>query len=195
MKSLKKKIREEATVLSPSVIKVDSFLNHCIDPLFMKEIGEVFQERFSDERVTKIITLESSGIAPAVMTGLVLDVPVVFLRKQKSLTLQDDLFTADVYSYTKQTENKISIARDHLGDQDRVLIIDDLLANGQALKGMVEIVQQSGADIAGCGVVIEKGFQDGGDDLRSEHIRVEALASIHSMSEEEITFKEKDVTR
>lgn len=192
MEALKQKIQQEGTVLSPSVIKVDSFLNHCIEPSFMQEIGEAFADKFNNESVTKIITLESSGIAPATMTGLVLGVPVVFLRKQKSLTMQNDLLTANVYSYTKQTENTISIAEKYLSEQDHVLIIDDLLANGEALQGMVDIVQESGASLAGCGVVIEKAFQSGGKALRQKNIRVEALASITSLKNGAITFTEQE---
>ncbi|AKG03833.1 MULTISPECIES: xanthine phosphoribosyltransferase [Salimicrobium] len=192
MKALEEKIREEAVVLSPSVIKVDSFLNHSVDPSFMKDIGEAFYTKFKNEPVTKIITLESSGIAPAVMTGLFFDVPVVFLRKQKSLTLNDQLFTADVYSYTKETTNSISISKEYLSENDHVLIIDDLLANGQALKGMIDIVRESGAGLAGCGIVIEKGFQNGGSDLRKSNIRIESLAIISEMTEETITFSERE---
>ncbi|PBB05688.1 xanthine phosphoribosyltransferase [Salimicrobium humidisoli] len=192
MKALEEKIRKEAVVLSPSVIKVDSFLNHSVDPSFMKDIGEAFYRKFKNEPVTKIITLESSGIAPAVMTGLFFDVPVVFLRKQKSLTLNDQLFTADVYSYTKETTNSISISKEYLSENDHVLIIDDLLANGQALKGMIDIVRESGAGLAGCGIVIEKGFQNGGSDLRASNIRIESLAIISDMSEVTITFTERE---
>ncbi|WP_347862333.1 xanthine phosphoribosyltransferase [Salimicrobium sp. PL1-032A] len=195
MEALKQKIREEGTVLSPSVIKVDSFLNHYIDPSFMQDIGEAFAAKFRDEPVTKIITLESSGIAPATMTGLILGVPVVFLRKQKSLTMQQELLTATVYSYTKQTENTISIAQKYLSPSDHVLIIDDLLANGEALQGMVDIVHKSGASLAGSGVVIEKSFQSGGQALREKNIRVEALASIASLENDQITFTEQEATK
>ncbi|SDJ24457.1 xanthine phosphoribosyltransferase [Salimicrobium halophilum] len=194
MEALKRKIREEGTILSPSVIKVDAFLNHCIEPSFMQEIGEVFADKFNNEPVTKIITLESSGIAPATMTGLILGVPVIFLRKQKSLTMQNNLLTATVYSYTKQTENTISIAEKYLSEKDHVLIIDDLLANGEALQGMVDIVQKSDASLAGCGVVIEKAFQAGGKSLRQRNIRVEALASIASLENDTITFTEQEAT-
>src|SRR5699024_9882378 len=132
MESLKQKILTEGKVLSDSVIKVDAFLNHQVDPAFMQSIGEEFASRFVELSITKILTLESSGIAPAVMTGLSLGVPVVFARKRKSLTLNEHLYSAEVYSYTKNESNEISISKDYIDSDDVILIIDDILANGQA---------------------------------------------------------------
>ncbi|CAN2248990.1 xanthine phosphoribosyltransferase [Bacillus subtilis] len=188
MEALKRKIEEEGVVLSDQVLKVDSFLNHQIDPLLMQKIGDEFAARFAKDGITKIVTIESSGIAPAVMTGLQLGVPVVFARKHKSLTLTDNLLTASVYSFTKQTESQIAVSGTHLSDQDHVLIIDDFLANGQAAHGLVSIVKQAGASIAGLGIVIEKSFQPGRDELVKLGYRVESLARIQSLEEEKVSF-------
>ncbi|MFE8695734.1 xanthine phosphoribosyltransferase [Cytobacillus sp. FJAT-53684] len=181
-------IKEEGIVLSDSVLKVDSFLNHQINPRLMYEIGKEFSNRFKEDRITKILTIESSGIAPSVMTGLQLDVPVIFARKKKSLTLVNDLLTAKVYSFTKQESNDISVSNKYLNEKDRVLIIDDFLANGQAAIGLAEIVKQANAEIAGIGIVIEKGFQNGGQLLREQGLRVESLARIHSLDNGEVSF-------
>lgn len=181
-------IKKEGIVLSDSVLKVDSFLNHQIDPQLMYEIGKEFANRFKEEGITKILTIESSGIAPSVMAGLQLHVPVIFARKRKSLTLVNDLLTSKVYSFTKQESNDISVSNKYLNENDRVLIIDDFLANGQAALGLVEIAKQAKAEIAGIGIVIEKGFQDGGSSLREKGFRVESLARIASLNNGEVTF-------
>lgn len=188
MELLKEKIKQEGKVLSDTVLKVDSFLNHQIDPELMLEIGKEFAARFKDEGVTKILTLESSGIAPAVMTGLYLNVPVVFARKRKSLTLVNDLLTAEVYSFTKQETNEISVSQKFISENDRLLIIDDFLANGQAALGLADIVDQAKASIAGMGIVIEKGFQDGGKQLREKGYKVESLAIVQSLANSKVTF-------
>ncbi|MCA1027172.1 xanthine phosphoribosyltransferase [Cytobacillus kochii] len=188
MELLKEKIKQEGKVLSDTVLKVDSFLNHQIDPELMLEIGKEFAARFKDEGVTKILTLESSGIAPAVMTGLYLNVPVVFARKRKSLTLVNDLLTAEVYSFTKQETNEISVSQKFISENDRLLIIDDFLANGQAALGLADIVDQAKASIAGMGIVIEKGFQDGGKQLRKKGYKVESLAIVQSLADSKVTF-------
>lgn len=181
-------IKEEGMVLSDSVLKVDSFLNHQINPQLMFEIGKEFANRFKEDGITKIVTLESSGIAPSVMAGLHLGIPVIFARKKKSLTLVNDLLTAKVYSFTKQESNDISVSKKYLGENDRVLIIDDFLANGQAAIGLADIVKQANAEIAGIGIVIEKGFQDGGTLLREQGYRVESLATIQSLNDGKVTF-------
>ncbi|WP_085507657.1 xanthine phosphoribosyltransferase [Thalassobacillus devorans] len=194
MKALEQKIVTEGNVLSDSVIKVDSFLNHQIDPLLMKQIGQEFADRFSDTKITKVLTLESSGIAPATMTGLILGVPVVFAKKRKPITLAEH-FSTEVYSFTKKEMNNITIAKEFLKPDDNILLIDDFLANGQAVSGMVDIIKQAGASLAGVGIVIEKGFQHGGKILRQEGIRVESLAIISSMKNKQITFdKERALT-
>ncbi|KEZ50661.1 MULTISPECIES: xanthine phosphoribosyltransferase [Metabacillus] len=188
---LQEKIKLEGKVLSDQVLKVDSFLNHQIDPFLMREVGKEFAGRFKNEGITKILTLESSGIAPSVMTGLELNAPVVFARKRSSLTLKGKLLTAAVYSFTKQEENTIAVSGEHLNETDRVLIIDDFLANGQAALGLAEIVKQSGAEIAGIGIVIEKSFQDGGKLLREKGFRVESLARIESLENGAVQFLDK----
>lgn len=189
MEELKEKILLEGEAISSTVLKVDSFLNHQIDPGFMKRVGEQFAARFKNEQITKILTIESSGISPAVMTGLALNVPVIFARKRKSLTLKDDLYIAKVYSYTKQEMNEIAISHHFLQKDDRVLLIDDFLAHGQALRGLIDIVQQADATFVGAGIVIEKGFQSGGDQLRSEGINVESLAIIESLADGKIRLR------
>ena len=189
MKALEEKILQEGKALSDTVLKVDAFLNHQIDPELMRQIGEAFAEKFANDRITKILTIESSGIAPAVMTGLVMDVPVVFARKRKSLTLTDNLYIADVYSYTKQTSSEIAISKDFLNEDDVVLLMDDFLANGQALLGLIDIVKQANATFVGAGIVIEKGFQKGGDAIREQGVRIESLANIASLENGVITFR------
>ncbi|USK32258.1 xanthine phosphoribosyltransferase [Bacillus sp. F19] len=191
MKLLQDKINIEGKVLSNQVLKVDSFLNHQIDAFLMKEVGKEFADRFKNDGITKIVTIESSGIAPSVMAALELNVPVVFARKRKSLTLTDQLLTASVYSFTKQEENTIAVSGEHLTSEDRVLVIDDFLANGQAALGLAKIVEQAGATLAGIGIVIEKSFQEGGKILREKGFRVESLARIKSLENHEVQFLEE----
>ncbi|EOS8269997.1 TPA: xanthine phosphoribosyltransferase [Bacillus paranthracis] len=192
MKVLQEKILNEGKVLSGDVLKVDAFLNHQIDPVLMQEIGKEFAKRFKEENITKIVTIESSGIAPAVMAALELGVKVIFARKRKSLTLQDNMYVASVYSFTKQETNEISLSRNHIDETDRVLIIDDFLANGQAALGLMSLVEQAGASIAGLGIVIEKAFQDGGKKLREQGVRVESLAEIASLDNNAVTFVQQE---
>ncbi|GAB2552773.1 xanthine phosphoribosyltransferase [Gracilibacillus alcaliphilus] len=192
MDLLKKKIQTEGKVLSDTVLKVDAFLNHQIDPVLMQEIGKEFANRFREKGITKVLTLESSGIAPATMTGLELGIPVIFARKRQSLTLTDHLYTAEVYSFTKQVTSKVSVSQDFIKQGDNLLIIDDFLANGQAAFGLIDIAEQAGADVAGIGIVIEKGFQKGGQALRDKGICVESLAIIDSLADHQVTFKEED---
>lgn len=191
MRELEEKIKTDGRVLGTDILKVDSFLNHQIDPALMKRMGEEFYDAFKDQNVTKVITVESSGIAPAVMTGLCFNKPVVFARKHKSLTLKDDLYTADVYSFTKQTSNKISVSKNFLDSSDNVLIIDDFLANGQAVKGLADIVKDAGATIAGAGIVIEKSFQKGRSLVDDMGIKVLSLARIKEFKDGQVVF-EKD---
>lgn len=194
MELLKSKIVQDGKVLSDQVLKVDTFLNHQIDPPLMQAIGEEFAKRFENEGITKILTIESSGIAPSVMAGLVLGVPVVFARKRKSLTLVDHLYTASVHSFTKGETNDISVSKDFLTSGDTVLIIDDFLANGQAALGLLDIVEQANAKVAGVGIVIEKGFQPGGEQIRQQGIRVESLAIIASLENGEVKFAEEAIS-
>lgn len=190
MEQLKQKIRNEGIVLSDRVLKVDAFLNHQIDPVLMQQIGQEFARRFRDEKITKIVTIEASGIAPAIMAGLELGVPVIFARKHQSLTLTDHLLTASVYSFTKQVESTIAISTTHLSPNDRVLVIDDFLANGKAAKGLISIIQQAGASIAGLGIVIEKSFQAGRQELEEAGFRVESLARVAALSDGQVVFVE-----
>lgn len=188
MQALHTKIREEGIVLSDQVLKVDAFLNHQIDPALMHAIGEEFARRFEGLGITKIVTLEASGIAPAVMTGLCLGVPVIFARKHASLTLTEHLLTASVYSFTKQTESTVAISPRHLNQDDRVLIIDDFLANGRASQALISIIHQANAAVVGIGIVIEKSFQSGRAQLDEQGYRVESLARVASLAGGEVAF-------
>jgi xanthine phosphoribosyltransferase len=195
MKQLQEKIMTDGQVLSDSVLKVDSFLNHQIDPVLMQAIGEEFASKFADEGITKILTLESSGIAPAMMTGLVLGVPVIFARKRKSLTLVSDLYTASVHSFTKNETNDISVSQKFIDSNDVVLILDDFLANGQAVLGLIDIIEQADAALGGVAIVIEKGFQNGGKMIRGRGVRVESLAIISSLADGQVEFSEEAMVR
>lgn len=192
MKELEEKIRQFGTVLPGNVLKVDAFLNHQVDPVLMQHIGQEFAARFKDAKITKVWTVESSGIAPAVMTGLVLGVPVIFARKHKSLTLNSSMYTADVYSYTKKTTNQISISKRYVDKTDRVLLIDDFLANGQAVEGMLQIADQAGVEVVGAGIVIEKCFQPGSAELAAKGVRVESLAKVSSLADGQVSFKQTE---
>ncbi|MBS9337510.1 xanthine phosphoribosyltransferase [Fructobacillus parabroussonetiae] len=189
MKELEKRIQADGRVLGKNILKVDSFLNHQIDPQLMQDMGKEFARFFADEGVTKILTIEASGIAPAVMAGLALDVPVVFGRKSKSQILTDDALTADVYSYTKQTTNQIRVDKRFLTADDRVLLIDDFLANGQALLGLKAIADQANASIVGSGIVIEKAFQQGRQNaLDAGLTNVHSLARIAAFEDGQVLF-------
>lgn len=191
MRLLKEKIVSEGKVLSENVLKVDTFLNHQIDPLLMQAIGEEFANRYKDAGITKILTIESSGIAPSMFAGINLGVPVVFARKRKSLTLSGNLYSSKVHSFTKGETNDISVSKDFIGSEDVVLIIDDFLANGQAVLGLLDIVEQANAITSGVGIVIEKGFQNGGSMVREKGIRVESLAIIKSLADGKVEFVEE----
>jgi len=188
LKLLEEKINADGRVLNENVLKVDSFLNHQIDPQLMNEIGKEFARLFQNDTITKIVTIESSGIAPAVMTGLHMNVPVVFARKRKSATLMEDLLTARVHSFTKNETHDLSISKQYITENDRVLIIDDFLANGQASLALVKMAEQANAVVAGIGIVIEKSFQPGANLLKQEGYRVESLARISSLSNGEVKF-------
>ncbi|WP_122901075.1 xanthine phosphoribosyltransferase [Acinetobacter sp. B51(2017)] len=188
MHALEQKILAEGIVLSDQVLKVDSFLNHQIDPKLMQQIGQEFARLFKDAGITKIITIEASGIAPAVMAGLELDVPVIFARKYQSLTLKDDLYRSKVFSFTKQTESTIAISNKHISASDKVLVIDDFLANGQAALGLADLIHQAEAEVVGIGIVIEKSFQPGRDILLEKGYRVESLARVKSLGNGTVEF-------
>lgn len=188
MHALEQKILAEGIVLSDQVLKVDSFLNHQIDPKLMQKIGQEFARLFKDAGITKIITIEASGIAPAVMAGLELGVPVIFARKYQSLTLKDDLYRSKVFSFTKQIESTIAISNKHISASDKVLVIDDFLANGQAALGLADLIHQAQAEVVGIGIVIEKSFQPGRDILLEKGYRVESLARVKSLSNGNVEF-------
>ncbi|MDY6537163.1 xanthine phosphoribosyltransferase [Acinetobacter faecalis] len=188
MQALEQKILAEGIVLSEEVLKVDSFLNHQIDPAMMQLIGQEFARLFKDASITKIITIEASGIAPAVMAGLELGVPVIFARKYQSLTLKDDLYRSKVFSFTKQIESTIAISNKHISSTDKVLVIDDFLANGQAALGLADLIHQANAEVIGIGIVIEKSFQPGRDLLLEKGYRVESLARVKSLANGTVEF-------
>ncbi|MCD2255139.1 xanthine phosphoribosyltransferase [Agrilactobacillus fermenti] len=188
MKILEDRILRDGQVLGHDVLKVDNFLNHQVDPMLMEEIGKEFHRLFKNEKITKVLTVESSGIAPAIFTGLAFGVPVVFARKHKSVTLKDELYTSVVYSYTKKTSNHIAISKRFLNEDDRVLVVDDFLANGQAVKGLIDIIDQANASLAGIGIVIEKTFQKGRQLIDKEGIHVESLARIKAFEDGKVVF-------
>lgn len=188
MHALEQKILSEGIVLSDQVLKVDAFLNHQIDPVLMQQIGKEFAARFKDAGITKIITIEASGIAPAVMAGLELGVPVIFARKYQSLTLKDDLYRSKVFSFTKQIESTIAISNKHISSSDKALVIDDFLANGQAALGLADLIHQAKAEVVGIGIVIEKSFQPGRQLLLDKGYRVESLARIKSLENGAVKF-------
>jgi len=192
MDLLKKKILSEGRVIGSEILKVDSFLNHQVDPSLMQAIGAEFASIFAGQGITKVVTIESSGIAPAIFAGLNLGVPVIFAKKTESRNLDTETYHAAVHSFTRGGEYIIRVSKRYLSSEDTVLFIDDFLARGRALLGLLEIAGQAGARVAGAGVVIEKGFQDGGSLIRNMGIRVESLAIIKEMSEEGlITFADK----
>ncbi|MDT2848608.1 xanthine phosphoribosyltransferase [Vagococcus carniphilus] len=192
MKELLEKILKDGTVLEEDVLKVDSFLTHQIDPELMSLVGKTFADKYRDKGITKIVTIESSGIAPAVFIGLELGVPVIFARKQKSLTMTTELLTASVYSFTKQTTNNISISTKFLTEQDKVLVVDDFLANGQAALGLIELCQQAGANVEAINIVIEKSFQNGRSLLEEKGYKVDSLARIKSLKNNKVHFVEDE---
>ncbi|RBP57643.1 xanthine phosphoribosyltransferase [Alkalibaculum bacchi] len=190
MNLLKDKILTDGHAIGSNILKVDSFLNHQIDVKLLDEIGKVFYERFKEDRITKILTIEASGIALAVITAQYFDnIPVVFAKKTESLNLDKDLYTSEVYSFTKNKSYKIMVSKKYINSTDRILIIDDFLANGKAILGLKEIIDQANATLAGAGIVIEKGFQEGGDIIRDMGIKIESLAIIDSIEDGVVTFK------
>lgn len=192
MELLKEKIRQHGIVLNENVLKVDSFLNHQIDPGLMAAIGDEFARRFREEGITKVLTIESSGIAPALMTALSLGAGLLFARKRKSLTLTSDLYTEKVYSFTKQETSDVTVSKSFIGPGETVLVIDDFLANGEAAFGLARIAGQAGARVAGIGIVIEKAFQPGRAKLLEAGYRVESLARIASLGDGAVTFAENE---
>jgi xanthine phosphoribosyltransferase len=189
MQLLKEKIINEGKVKEGNILKVDNFLNHRLDIQFLQEVGKEFKRIFSDVNINKILTIEASGIAIASIVAQYFDnIPVVFAKKAKSQNLDGDLYTSTVKSYIYSKNYTITVAQKFLQKNDNILIIDDFLAEGNAMKGLIDVVNQSKANVAGVGIVIEKGYQNGGKDLRNMGIRVESLAIIDDMNENEIIF-------
>lgn len=189
MIALEQKILNEGTVLEGHVLKVGSFLNQQLDVDFLVEMGKEIDRIYKNDGVTKLLTVEASGIAVAVAAGTVMHLPVVFAKKNKTSNVSGEVYSAVVHSYTHNTDYKIVVSKDYLNANDKIVIIDDFLANGKAIQGLIEIVNQAGATLVGCTCAIEKGFQGGGDALRERGIRVESLAVIDEMSPEGITFR------
>ncbi len=189
MKMLEDRIREEGRILPGPVLKVSSFLNHQIDPDLMMELGKEIAARFSADSVTKILTIESSGIAIALAAGAAMHVPVLFAKKHRSSNVSGDLYQTVVHSYTHGTDYTVVVEREYLSADDRVLLVDDFLANGKAIVGLLALIHQAGADAVGAGIAIEKGFQEGGKLLRENGLRVESLAVVEKMDDSGIAFR------
>ena len=192
MRLLKEKIKNEGIVLNNSILKVDAFLNHQIDPELMMELGREFSKRFADKKVTKILTVESSGIAVALTTALFFHVPVVFARKQKPSTMNENLYSTKVFSFTKNVTNNVSVSKKFLPPGENILILDDFLANGEAAMGLADLVHQAGSTVVGIGIVIEKSFQPGRNRLIEAGYQVESLARIKAFEKGQIVFADDD---
>ncbi len=188
MELLKKKILEEGKAVGTDVVKVDMFLNHQIDVDLLYEIGKEFRRIFDSNNITKILTIEASGIGIACIAAQFFSVPVVFAKKGANKNVGDNIYKADVYSFTKGVTTTIGISKDYINENDNILIIDDFMANGKAVHGLINIINQAGAKVEGIGIVIEKGFQPGGDALRSLGYRVESLAVIKSIDNGNVVF-------
>jgi len=193
VKKLEERIFQDGQVLGENILKVDSFLTHQVDFSLMKEIGQVFAEAVKDTGITKVVTIEASGIAPAVYVAEALGLPMIFAKKAKNITMTEGILTAEVYSFTKQVTSTVSIAGKFLTSDDKVLIIDDFLANGQAAKGLITIIEQAGAQVEALGIVIEKSFQDGRQLLEAAGYRVLSLARIAGFEKGQAVFTEADI--
>jgi xanthine phosphoribosyltransferase len=189
MDLLKERILKDGQVISDRIVKVDSFINHQIDIKLFNEMGKEFKKRFNNSEVTKILTIEASGIGVACMAAQYFDVPVVFAKKHEALNMDAATYETEVFSFTKNKSYRVRVSKKYIVPEDKVLIIDDFLAIGNAVVGLVDIVKQSGAEVSGVGIVIEKGFQGGRKVIEEKGIRVESLAIIESMNNGEIVFK------
>lgn len=191
MDELKKRILKEAEVGNGDIIRVDMFLNHCMDVELLQDVGKALAKRFKGEKITKVLTVESSGIAVACFTALALGVPAVYAKKFQTGYIDPDVYTAEVHSFSLEKSYTIRVSRRYLDEDDRVLLVDDILASGQAMLGLLEIVSKAGAEISGVGVAIEKATKDGGDVLRRMGLKVEALATISHLEDGEIVLAEE----
>ena len=191
MNALKEKILQEGSVIGTEIIKVDQFLNHRIDVKFLEEIGEEFHKRFAEESITKILTVEASGIGIACVAAQHFHVPVVFAKKTQSLNIDGEVYSTKIQSFTHKKVYDVIVSKKFIKPEDHILIIDDFLANGCALEGLLEIVSEAGATVEGIGIAVEKGFQKGGDQIRAKGVRLESLAIVESMDAGtgEITFR------
>lgn len=192
MQLLEERILKDGNVLGETILKVDSFLTHQVDYALMKEMGKVLADVYKASGITKVVTIEASGIAPAVYVAEALDVPMIFAKKHKNITMTEGILTAEVYSFTKQVTSTVSIASKFLSTDDKVLIVDDFLANGQAAKGLIEIIEQAGAEVVGVGIVIEKSFQEGRKLLEDKGVQVTSLARIQAFKNNQVVFAEAD---
>ena len=193
MNFLEERIVRDGVVKPGNVLKVDSFLNHQMDIVLMEEIGREFKRRFSDKPVTKVLTIEASGIGIAAFVAKEFGVPMVFAKKSKSVNIDGEMYVAEVTSFTHKNSNQVIVSKKYLGADDHLLIIDDFLANGCALQGLISIAESSGATVEGLGIVIEKGFQIGGTVVRNLGYQLESLAIVDAMDAETgtITFREQ----
>lgn len=190
MDMLKQRIISDGVILGTDILKVDRFLNHQVDPFLLHEIAIEIKNRYKNTDITKVLTVEASGIAIAAFTALELGVPFVFAKKYNARNLDSDVYEEEVFSFTKQKTFTIRVSKNYISKDDKVLIVDDFLAKGGALNGLIGITEQAGAKVAGCAIVIEKTFQGGGDEIRSKGYRVESLAKIASITDGKITFEE-----
>lgn len=191
MKKMEDKILKEGVILPGGVLKVGSFLNQQMDTPFIKEIGEEIAKMFEGTEITRILTIESSGIPIAVSAGFAMNLPVVYAKKNKSSNISGECYSTMVHSFTHGNNNNVIVGKEYIKPEDKILIVDDFLAHGSALNGLIDIVDQAGAEVVGCVAAIEKGFQMGGDDLRKRGYRVESLAIIEEMTDTEIYFREQ----
>ena len=194
MNFLEERIMKDGVVKPGNVLKVDSFLNHQMDIALLDKIGEEFKRRFGDKKVTKVLTIETSGIAVAYPVAREFGVPLVFAKKAKSINLDGEMYVAEVESFTHKKTNTVIVSKKYLNENDHVLIIDDFLANGCALQGLISLVEAADATVEGCGIAIEKGFQDGGYRIRNLGYQLESLAIVESMDEKTgvITFRNRE---
>ncbi|GFN33874.1 xanthine phosphoribosyltransferase [Paenibacillus xylaniclasticus] len=189
MDKLKQRILEDASVMSTDVLKLDTILNHQVDPVLTMEMGKEFARLYAESNITKVITVESSGIPVAFATAHELGVPLVFARRKKTLIADPDAYVERVPSFTKGIVTDLLVSRQLLSDTDRILFVDDIIANGDAARGLVKIIERSGAELAGIGIVVEKTFQAGAKALREQGYRVESLVRISSLENGSITFE------
>ena len=188
MKQLKERILSDGKCLNGGILKVDNFINHQMDPVLMREMAKELVRRFSGHTINKVMTVEASGIAPAIMVGDYLNVPVLFAKKKTPSTM-DNMLVTEVFSFTKNKTYTVCVSGDYLNPGDKVLFVDDFLANGNAAIGIIDLVEQAGATLEGMGFLIEKGFQNGGELLRNRGIHVESLAIIESLDNCNVTFR------